>query len=79
MNVFVSFVNGYVRVNDVTVELTKNISSGMESICWNETVGLVKCDNETKFLMGYRDFDTYIVPWVKYVNEMLRVETAQII
>jgi len=76
MNVFVSFVKGYARVNDLTVELSQNKSAYMESLYWNDTAGFIKYKDNLKLLMDTRDFDTYIAPWVNYVREASCLKVA---
>lgn len=76
MNVFVSFVKGYARVNDLTVELSQNKSAYMESLYWNDTAGFIKYKDNLKLLMDTRDFDMYIAPWVNYVREASCLKVA---
>lgn len=75
MNVFVSFVKGYARVNNVNVGLSTN-NTEVESIYWNENAGFIKYRNEMKLLMRDDDFETYIAPWVRYVETVSKIKAA---
>lgn len=75
MNMFVSFTKGYARVNDVTVELSTN-DTETESIYWNETAGFIKYKNEMKLLMNPGDFETYVIPWIRYVETVAKIKAA---